>query len=86
MEVIEGFLEKYPTVKLLQGYALTESGGGASTDSVEESRRYGTVGLLSPNMEAKIVDPETGEALAVNRRGELWLRGPTIMKVSEHGS
>ncbi|XP_073122426.1 probable CoA ligase CCL5 [Henckelia pumila] len=80
-EVIEGFVEKYPRVTILQGYGLTESTGiGASTDSLEESRRYGTAGMLSPRMEAKIVDPESGAALPVNRTGELWLRGPCIMK------
>ncbi|KAL3321776.1 hypothetical protein AABB24_039409 [Solanum stoloniferum] len=80
-EVIEGFVEKYPSVTILQGYGLTESTGiGASTDSLEESRRYGTAGMLSPSMEGKIVDPESGKALPVNKTGELWLRGPTIMK------
>nr|AIS92507.1 4-coumarate:CoA ligase 3 [Epimedium sagittatum] len=80
-EVIEGFIEKYPTVKILQGYGLTETAGvGASTDSLVESRRYGTAGLMSPSMEAKVVDPVTGEALGVNRTGELWLRGPSVMK------
>ncbi|KAL5845421.1 hypothetical protein ACOSQ4_011379 [Xanthoceras sorbifolium] len=80
-EVIEGFSQKYPTVSILQGYGLTESTGiGASTDSLEESRRYGTAGMLSRSMEAKIVDPDSREALSVNRTGELWLRGPTIMK------
>lgn len=80
-EVIEGFLSKYPTVGIQQGYGLTETTGvGASTDTVEESRRYGTAGLLSSRMEAKIVDPDSGEPLGVNRTGELWLRGPTIMK------
>ena len=80
-EVIEGFSQKYPTVKIFQGYGLTESTGiGASTDSLEESRRYGTAGMLSPSMEAKIVDPDSGEALPVNRTGELWLKGPSIMK------
>ncbi|KAL5778325.1 hypothetical protein ACOSP7_011251 [Xanthoceras sorbifolium] len=80
-EVIEGFLRLYPTVDILQGYALTESTGtGASTNTAEESRRYGTVGILTPNSAAKIVDPVTGEALSVNRTGELWLRGPSIMK------
>ncbi|KAK7844543.1 4-coumarate--coa ligase-like 5 [Quercus suber] len=59
-EVIEGYVERYPTVTILQGYGLTESTGvGASTDSLEESRRYGTAGLLSPDMEGKIVDPES---------------------------
>ncbi|CAN6302420.1 unnamed protein product [Urochloa humidicola] len=80
-ELIEGFRDKYPQVEILQGYGLTESTAiGASTDSAEESRRYGTAGLLSPNTEAKIVDPDTGEALPVNRTGELWLRGPYVMK------
>lgn len=80
-EVIEGFVEKYPTVKILQGYGLTESTAvGASTDSLEESRRYGTAGMLSPSMVAKFVDPESSEALPVNQTGELWLKGPTIMK------
>ncbi|KAK3150392.1 hypothetical protein QOZ80_3AG0232590 [Eleusine coracana subsp. coracana] len=80
-ELIEGFREKYPQVEILQGYGLTESTAiGASTDSAEESRRYGTAGLLSPNTEAKIVDPDSGEALPVNRTGELWLRGPYVMK------
>ncbi|KAL6216329.1 hypothetical protein ACLB2K_009552 [Fragaria x ananassa] len=80
-EVIEGFLEKFPSVSISQGYGLTETTGvGASTDTLEESRRYGTAGMLSPSMEAKIVDPDSGEALTVNKTGELWLKGPTIMK------
>nr|GMC54757.1 4-coumarate--CoA ligase-like 5 [Ipomoea batatas]GME04205.1 4-coumarate--CoA ligase-like 5 [Ipomoea batatas] len=80
-EVIEGFVDKYPGVTILQGYGLTESTGiGASTDSLEESRKYGTAGLLSPSMEARTVDPDSGELLPVNRTGELWLRGPCIMK------
>ncbi|KAL2318865.1 hypothetical protein Fmac_032741 [Flemingia macrophylla] len=80
-EVIEGFVENYPKVTILQGYGLTESTGvGASTDSLEESRRYGTAGLLSPSTEAMIVDPHSGQSLPVNQTGELWLRGPTIMK------
>ncbi|KAH9693718.1 4-coumarate--CoA ligase-like 5 [Citrus sinensis] len=69
-EVIEGFVQKYPKVRILQ----------ASTDSLEESRKYGTAGMLSPSMEAKIVDPDSGKALLVNQTGELWLKGPSIMK------
>ncbi|CAH8252969.1 unnamed protein product [Arabidopsis lyrata] len=80
-EVTEGFAEKYPTVKILQGYGLTESTGiGASTDTVEESRRYGTAGKLSASMEGRIVDPVTGQILGPNQTGELWLKGPSIMK------
>ncbi|KAK9135756.1 hypothetical protein Syun_015086 [Stephania yunnanensis] len=80
-EVTEGFLGKYPGVKIYQGYGLTETAGiGASTDSLEESRRYGTAGRLSASMEARVVEVETGRALGVNQTGELWLRGPSVMK------
>ncbi|KAK3184185.1 hypothetical protein Dsin_031471 [Dipteronia sinensis] len=33
-------------------------------------------------MEAKVVDPLTGELLSPDQRGELWVRGPTTMKVN----
>ncbi|ESQ34745.1 hypothetical protein EUTSA_v10007637mg [Eutrema salsugineum] len=80
-EVTESFLEKYPTVDIFQGYALTESNSsGASTDSVEESQRHGTVGLLSSGVEARIMDPDTGRVMGVNHMGELWLKGPAITK------
>lgn len=46
----------------------------------DEAKSHGSVGRLSENMEAKIVDPITGEALSPGQRGELWLRGPTVMK------
>ncbi|TYH04315.1 hypothetical protein ES288_A09G288300v1 [Gossypium darwinii] len=80
-EVAERFKEKFPAVELVQGYGLTETGGGAArVIGPEEAARYGTVGRLSENTEAKIVDPVTGEALPPGQRGELWLRGPTVMK------
>jgi acyl-CoA synthetase (AMP-forming)/AMP-acid ligase II len=39
----------------------------------------GSVGRLAPNVEAMIVDPETGEPLGRGAQGELWLRGPQVM-------
>lgn len=80
-EVTEGFLEKYPTADIFQGYVLTESnGGGATVESVEDSRRYGTAGTLTADVKARIVDPNTGRFMGVNQTGELWLKGPSITK------
>ncbi|KAK7302224.1 hypothetical protein RJT34_13108 [Clitoria ternatea] len=80
-EVAENFRARFPNVEIVQGYGLTESSGGAArTVGPDEAKRNGSVGRLAENMEAKIVDPVTGEALPPGHRGELWLRGPTIMK------
>ncbi|KAJ7956077.1 4-coumarate:CoA ligase-like protein [Quillaja saponaria] len=74
-------LLKFPNVEIVQGYGLTESGGGATRMlGPDEAKQHGSVGRLAENMEAKIVDPSTGEALPPAQGGELWLRGPTIRK------
>ena len=39
----------------------------------------GSVGQLAPNVEAMIVDPESGEPLGPDAQGELWVRGPQVM-------
>ncbi|CAI0382241.1 unnamed protein product [Linum tenue] len=80
-EVAAGFAATYPGVRVSQAYGLTESPWAASMDTAEEvERRPGSVGKLLPNMEARIVAPESGEGLGVRRTGELWLKGPYVMK------
>ncbi|KAH9296744.1 hypothetical protein KI387_028426 [Taxus chinensis] len=80
-EVIDEFITRFPNVEVRQGYGLTESNGAVTfTSTSEENKKYGTAGLLAANVEAKIVDTVSGKALPPNQRGELWLRGPTVMK------
>ncbi|CAN1127576.1 Probable CoA ligase CCL5 [Linum perenne] len=80
-EVAEGFAAMYPEVRVSQAYGMTESPWVASMDTEEECREQpGAVGMLLPNMEAKIVELESGVGLGVNRTGELWLRGPYVME------
>ena len=40
----------------------------------------GTIGPPLANTECRIVDPETGEDAAPGEHGELWIRGPQVMK------
>ncbi|CAN6485458.1 unnamed protein product [Victoria cruziana] len=80
-EVIDRFAARFPNVSVIQGYGLTESTGAiAFITGPEEAERYGAVGKLLPHAEAKIVDPDTGNPMPPNMKGELWLRSSTIMK------
>ncbi|XP_078434219.1 AMP-dependent synthetase and ligase family protein [Wolffia australiana] len=79
-EVAERFAKRYPHVQIIQGYGLTESTGpAAATLGPEESLVYGSTGRLGFSLEARIVDPGSGQSLPPGQRGELWLRGPSIM-------
>jgi acyl-CoA synthetase (AMP-forming)/AMP-acid ligase II len=40
----------------------------------------GSVGALIPNTEARLVDPATGEDAAEGEEGEIWIRGPQVMR------
>ena len=37
-------------------------------------------GTLMPNMECLVVDPGSGEALPRGEHGEIWVRGPIVMR------
>ncbi|MBN1376418.1 MAG: AMP-binding protein [Dehalococcoidia bacterium] len=65
-------------------YGATECGGGthaniASSDLVTE-KKPGSIGVPFPDTEVKIVDPSTGKEIDSGEEGELWVRGPQIMK------
>ncbi|MEZ4586539.1 MAG: 4-coumarate--CoA ligase family protein [Gemmatimonadales bacterium] len=64
-----------------QGYGMTELSGASHVLPVEQAGQHpGSCGLLMPNHELRIVDPETGESVGANHRGELWIRGPMVME------
>jgi acyl-CoA synthetase (AMP-forming)/AMP-acid ligase II len=45
--------------------------------------KVGSVGVLLPNLESRIVSNEDGVDVDAKEGepGELWIRGPTVMKV-----
>ncbi|WP_426573921.1 class I adenylate-forming enzyme family protein [Aquihabitans sp. McL0605] len=62
---------------------MTEAGSVclASDDEGDQpEHRRGSFGRPVPGLEAKVVDPETGDVRGVDEVGELWLRGPSLME------
>lgn len=46
----------------------------------EECCHLRSAGRLAQNVDVKIVDHVTGNILSVGQKGELWVRGPALMK------
>ncbi len=66
---------------LRQGYGMTETTAPASINPPERAKRkLGSCGHLFPSCEARVVDPADGRDLGPGETGEIWLRGPNIMK------
>ena len=66
---------------LTQGYALTEGFPAMRMAPSDPNVRMVTsVGRCLPNTECKVIDPGTGSELGPDEPGELWLRGPQVMK------
>ncbi|MFF2454398.1 AMP-binding protein [Isoptericola sp. NPDC058082] len=76
---------RLPGARVLQGYGMSEMSPVSHVVPVDRTDiSPGTVGLLVPNMLAKVVDPATGEAIAlpevgVSAPGELLCSGPNVM-------
>ena len=62
-----------------QGYGMTEASPGVTwvPDDGSVPCGQGSVGLLVPGTEARLVDPATGRD--TEGQGELWVRGPQVM-------
>jgi acyl-CoA synthetase (AMP-forming)/AMP-acid ligase II len=66
---------------VLQGFGLTESSPGThGTPADRTDIDPGSIGLLIPSVEARVVDPVTGRDADEGAAGELWCRGPNIMR------
>ncbi len=72
-------VEKRLNVKIRQGYGMTEA-SPATHYTVAGAERSGTVGKLMPSIEMRIVDPESGKDVPTGQPGEVWVRGPNVMK------
>ena len=72
-------VERRLSVKVRQGYGMTEC-SPASHYTPPGAERQGKAGLLVPNTECRLVDPATGAPVGPRTAGEVWVRGPQVMK------
>lgn len=64
-----------------QGYGLTETSPVTHMCCEDPAGiKYGSVGQCIASTECKVVDLETGAELGSGEEGELWVRGPQVMK------
>lgn len=63
------------------GYGLTETSPVTHLLPLEDSlRKVGSIGPLIPNLEARLVVDDVEDAKE-GEPGELWIKGPNVMKV-----
>ncbi len=79
-ELVRRLKERFPALKVGQGWGMTETSATATSNFAEDyERKPSSCGVCSPTGEAKIVGA-TGETLATGEVGELWYRGPIVVR------
>lgn len=66
--------------KLVEGYGLSEAAPVTHCNPLNGDVRDGSVGLPLPNVEAAIINAETGIPVPVGEEGEITVKGPNVMK------
>ena len=66
---------------VVQGYGMTESAGATHMSPTRGAPiKPGSVGRIVPATEARIVGVDTGVDVPAGQAGELWVRGPQVMR------
>ena len=81
-ELVQRIHERFPKVRktLATAYGLTESASVATSNTGDDYRTHpDSVGRPAPTVEIGVVDPD-GHPVPTGATGEIWLRGPTIMR------
>ena len=63
-----------------QGYGLTETSPVTHINPRDRAIKPGSVGVLAPNTACRIMDVASDGDAAEGEPGEIWIRGPQVMK------
>jgi fatty-acyl-CoA synthase len=82
IETMNQVMQKMNMKDVIIVYGLTETSPGMTATRTHNSPevRATTVGFEFPNVEVKIVNPETGEDCPIGEQGEICCRGYNLMK------
>ena len=73
--------EQITGCKLVEGYGLSESSPVATCNSMSGTNKENSIGLPVPGTDITIHDLEAPhDLMPVGERGEVWIKGPQIMK------
>jgi long-chain acyl-CoA synthetase len=65
--------------KLLEVYGMTETSPLTTMNPSKGKKKLGSIGLPLINTDIKLVDPGSGEVVAVGEAGEICVKGPQVM-------
>jgi len=66
--------------KLLEAYGMTETSPLTIMNPATGKKKLGAIGLPLPNLDVRLVDPETGFVVPTGQPGEICVKGPVVMK------
>ncbi|XP_052274897.1 uncharacterized protein LOC127874556 [Dreissena polymorpha] len=78
-DLTETVVRKLGLTGLRQGYGMSETSPATHTTPLDWWK-YGSIGVPLPNTESKVVDIDTMATLNAHAHGEIWVRGPQVMK------
>lgn len=78
VRIADAFEKKFGC-RPLEGYGSTECSPGIALNGID-TNRPGSIGRLIRDMEARIVNPDTGEEVPQGTHGLLKVKGPNVMR------
>jgi fatty-acyl-CoA synthase len=82
VEVMKRVIERMHMSEVGIAYGMTETSPVSTQTAFDDpiEKRVGTVGRVHPQVEIKIIDPNTAEAVGRGASGELCTRGYSVMR------